>query len=392
MSKKLTHKEFIEKLWLQNKHFSNEEFDITEEYINSTTKINCRCYLGHMWSVRPAHLLHNNCGCPYCCGNAIWKGFNDLWTTRPDIAKLLKNYDDGYKFGQYSNQKTEFVCPRCDCVVVKSIDGVSRQGLSCSLCADGVSYPNKFGRALLRQLPIEDFEYEYSPKWAHPYRYDNYFKYKGKSYILEMDGSFHFEEKTCSKLSLEEVKQIDDIKTKIANDHDIAVIRIDCRISNFDYIKQSILWSKLNQLFDLSLIDWDLCDKTSCNSFVKTACDLYMSGIHSTTMIGRMLCVSSKTIVDYLKRGTRVGWCDYALKDSVQRRVIAIQKLVVVTDLNDNIIYTFDSVKTCINELSRLYNIPMRYDSALRACGKNRPYKGFKFKYINNTQQNDYKE
>lgn len=384
MSKKLTHKEFIEKLKIQNKHFANGKFNIIGEYVNSVTKINCECCLGHLWSVTPAHLLHDGCGCPYCCGNAIWRGFNDLWTTRPDVAKLLKNHNDGYKFGQHSNQKVEFICPKCSCVVIKSINDVSRQGLSCSMCADGVSYPNKFGRSLLKQLPIEDFKCEYSPKWAHPYRYDNYFKYKGQSYILEMDGAFHFEEKPYSKLSLDERIRIDDIKTEIATKHGVIVMHIDCRISKFDYIKKSILQSGLSQLFDLSSIDWNLCDKISCNSLVKTACDLYASGIHSTTMIGKILCISSKATLDYLKRGTRVGWCNYTPWSYMQ-------KPITVIDLNDNIIHIFDSVKICTNELSQLYNIPMRYDCILRACENDKPYKGFKFRYIYNAQQNDLK-
>lgn len=388
MSKKLTHEEFIEKLQIQNKHFAKGHFVIIGKYIDYATKINCKCHLGHTWTVAPAHLLHDGSGCPYCYGNAIWRGFNDLWTVRPDVAKLLKNYNDGYKFGQYSNQKIEFVCPKCHCVVIKSIDDVSRQGLSCSMCSDGVSYPNKFGRALLKQLPIEEFECEYSPKWAHPYRYDNYFKYRGKSYILEMDGAFHFEERSCSSLSLSERIQIDNIKTEKAIKQGFVVIRINCQNSNFDYIKESILQSELSKLFDLSSVDWDLCNQMSCNSLVKIACDLYMSGIYSTTMIGKILYVRSKTVLDYLKRGAKIGWCNYSVEDSVQRRIKTLQKPIAVFDLNDDMIHMFNSVKICARELSKLYNIPMRYDCVLRACLKNRSYKGFKFKYINNTQQN----
>ena len=391
MSKKLTHEEFIDKLKIQNKHFADGKFSIIGQYVNSVTKINCKCCLDHLWSVTPAHLLHDNCGCPYCCGNAIWKGFNDLWTTRPDIAKLLKNHNDGYKFGEHSNQKAEFICPKCNCVIVKSIDDVSRQGLSCSMCSDGVSYPNKFGRALLKQLPIECFKCEYSPKWAHPYRYDNYFKYKGQSYILEMDGAFHYEKKACSKMPLDEIIKIDNIKTEMAIKRGFIVIRVDCCVSKFDYIKKSLLQSELNQLFDLSLVDWHLCDKVACNSLVKTACDLYMSGVYSTAVIGKMLCVSGKAALDYLKRGARVGWCNYTIEDSIQRRIKNIQKPVVVIDSNDKIIHMFDSAKICTDELSQLYSTTLCYDCVVRACRSNGTYKGFKFKYIDITQQNDFK-
>lgn len=243
MSRRLTHEEFLEKLKAQNTYFANGKFGIIEEYINYTTKMNCECYMGHKWSVTPAHLLHDGSGCPYCHGHAIWRGFNDLWTTRPDVARLLKNPDDGYRFGYNSNKKVEFVCPKCNFIITKPIYEVSNQRLSCSMCADGVSYPNKFGRALLKQLPITNLKCEYSPQWAHPYRYDNYFKYKGQSYIVEMDGAFHFEEKTCSSLSLNEVMRVDKIKTEMATQHGLIVIRIDCRISEFDYIRQSILQS-----------------------------------------------------------------------------------------------------------------------------------------------------
>lgn len=389
MSKKLTHDEFIERLKAQNEHFANSEFNIIGEYVKSSTKINCQCCLGHTWSVTPAHLLHDGCGCPYCSGYAIWRGFNDLWTTRPDIAVLLKNTDDGYKLSRCSNKKVEFVCPRCNHIIIQSVDAVFRQGLSCSMCADGVSYPNKFSRALLKQLPLDEVEYEYSPEWARPYRYDNYFKCNGKQYILEMDGAFHFENKDCSDLSLDEVRKIDNIKTTMAIERGIKVIRVDCYYSKFDYIKESILKSELNQLFDLSSIDWQICDEMSCNSFVKNACDLYMSGVCTTSAIGEMLGVTSKAALDYLKRGARVGWCNYTTKDALLHRAKYVQAPIVVVDSNDNIIYEFSCAKVCANEMSKLYGVYMCYECILNACKNNKLYRGFKFRYMNNIQQNN---
>jgi hypothetical protein len=99
--------------------------------------------------------------------------------------------------------------------------------------------------------------------------------------------------------------------------------------------------------------------------------------------------VTSKTALDYLKRGSRVGWCNYTTEDSILRNQ---SKPIVAIDLNSNATYRFDSAKICTDELSRLYNIPMRYDGILRARLNDRPYKGFKFIYTNNTQQNDLKE
>ena len=41
---------------------------------------------GHSWDARIAHRTENHCNCPYCSGNRVLAGFNDLQTKYPDIA------------------------------------------------------------------------------------------------------------------------------------------------------------------------------------------------------------------------------------------------------------------------------------------------------------------
>jgi hypothetical protein len=43
------------------------------------------CELGHSWEVAPVHRLKGN-GCPYCGGQRLLAGFNDLATSHPEIA------------------------------------------------------------------------------------------------------------------------------------------------------------------------------------------------------------------------------------------------------------------------------------------------------------------
>ena len=119
--------------------------------------------------------------------NQVLIGINDMWTVRPDIAKLLKDSNDGYKYSAYSSSKTYFVCPEYGTIHYKNIANVSIQGLSCDVCGDGISYPNKFIRNLFKQLKL-DVKYEWRPEWIVPYYYDNYFEYNGNKYIVEMDG------------------------------------------------------------------------------------------------------------------------------------------------------------------------------------------------------------
>lgn len=45
------------------------------------------CPLGHEYDANSANRTNNGAGCPFCSGNKVLRGFNDLETKRPDIAK-----------------------------------------------------------------------------------------------------------------------------------------------------------------------------------------------------------------------------------------------------------------------------------------------------------------
>lgn len=49
-------------------------------------------------------------GCPYCCGSKILIGFNDLWTTHPEICRYLVDYNDGYIISKGTHCKTNWKC------------------------------------------------------------------------------------------------------------------------------------------------------------------------------------------------------------------------------------------------------------------------------------------
>lgn len=448
--KKLTHKDFVEKLLLKNKHFANDEFELIGEYTHSHNHIDCRCKVcGHEWSAPPSSLLngygchlcriqnwkisqeeflqrlesmHENIialdkydgmnvkirfkckkghvwlaephnvlrgsGCPYCYDRLILVGYNDMWTTRPDIAKLLENPDDGYKYTKSAHVFVNFICPQCGTISNLNINDVYNRGFSCQRCSDGISYPNKFARAFFNQLSVDNYDYEYHPEWAKPYFYDNYFEYNGIKYIVEMDGGLHYREGFCFDKSLEERQAIDNIKNNLAVQNGIKVIRIDCIKSECDYIRNNILLSELNKIFDLSNIDWDLCDKISQKSLLKQACNLYSNGMKNLNEIADILCVDKTTIHRYVKIGTKYGWCDYdpdlARKESGNSMAIPI----LILDDDGNCIHIFKSIRTCQVEIKKLYNIGITREGISKACQTHKPYKGFNFRYANETIQN----
>ena len=304
---KRTHEEFIEEIKLINE---NIIVIGTFTSIKNNILVKCLKCTGE-WEPSSENLL-SRYGCPYCANQKILIGFNDMWTINPELAKLLADSEDGYKYFQGSNKKVNFKCPDCGTILKnKSISNVRTHGLSCNKCSDGISYPNKFAFNLFEQLNIE-FEYEFSPDWIKPKRYDFYFELNNKKYIFEMDGGLgHGKYNPLNNQTAEESKAIDDYKDKIAKEHEIKVIRIDCLKSELEYIKNNILSSQLNDLFDLSNIDWLECHEFCMNSFVKIACNLWNSNKYSVKEIATIIKVNSSTVIRYLKQGNKIKWCYY---------------------------------------------------------------------------------
>ena len=117
--------------------------------------------------------FYKKIGCGYCNGKVVVKGINDMWTTNPELAKLLANPDDGYKYTSTSSQKVDWRCPICNTIHRnKVINNISLRGLSC-LCSKSKSYPNRFMYWLLDYLHIE-FEDEKTFDWSDGKRYDFY--------------------------------------------------------------------------------------------------------------------------------------------------------------------------------------------------------------------------
>ena len=317
-------KEVLNKYY-KDKKKTNEQF-ITEveglgtgivpmgEYPGCHESMQFKCKYGHIWSSTPHDIL-DGYGCPYCAGQRILKGFNDLWTTDPDIAKMLYDPNIGYEISRGSNNRVEWVCPYCGSHKFSSAKQVITYGLACSKCSDGISYPNKFMYNVLSQLNI-DFKKEVNKKhkgfeWVENYKYDFYFKNNNGMYFIEMDGGFHYGD----YFSLyEEIHKTDEIKDLLAIEHGINIIRIDCNYSSMtrrlEYIKQSILNSELNEILDLTPIDWDKCNRDALKSLHMEAAKQYDSGL-SIREISNNLNVSYSTIYTWLKILSEEGLCSY---------------------------------------------------------------------------------
>lgn len=215
----------------------------------------------------------------------------------------------------YSNKKIDMVCPDCGQHKKLSPSTLLGNGLGCT-CSDGQTYPNKFVYSLLNQLKIE-YIHEYSPDWIKPKRYDIYIP--SLSCIIENHGVQHYIECTFTQRTLEEEQANDAYKKDIAIQNGIQkYIVIDCRESEAEYIRESIIKSELSCLLSLNNIDWDQCNSFATSNMIKEAAKLWEDGLR-TKEIAKQLHVAKGTICKYLKRAQKLKWCTYATQESRRR-------------------------------------------------------------------------
>lgn len=336
MGKLLTDIKFKEKLYQNNPLVHTN--DIYNGYRNY---MNFYCNFGHTWSALASNVL-SGYGCPYCSGQRVYVGFNDLWTTHPEIACLLTNPNDGYSYTKGSEKKLKFTCPNCGHISMHTIGNVIKHGMSCPKCSDGVSFANKFMFSVLEQLQV-NFECEYS-LGNENYRYD--FFIKEYNTIIEMHGRQHYEGWN-DKRSLEEIQRTDKKKMNYAIQNKISkYIIVDSAISDMDYISKNIMQSNLNELFDLSIVDWKKCLFYASSSMVKHTADLYNLG-YSNTEISKKLHVSMTTVWKWLKTASKLNMCAYC---PINKFTDSVRQIICITT---------NEIFESITDASKKYNVPV---------------------------------
>jgi len=226
----------------------------------------------------------------------------------PELVHLFKNREDAHN-GTASTIETDFICPCCKKEYKRKIVNVVRnKHVSCPTCNDGFSYPEKFMANVLTQLNIS-FDYHYSDKtWTQKYIYDFRFDYNGSKYIIETDGGLGHGHRNMSKISPEELLDIDRIKDQLATDNGYHIIRIDCDYKNdrYQYIKQSII-NALNSILDLSNIDWNECNIKSLDSMFLKVINCYKKDSIFLDNISELTGIKIRTITKYLNEAMKFG-------------------------------------------------------------------------------------
>lgn len=318
----LTQEKFEEEVKKVNPHLI-----VTGEYKGVKYPIEVYCKLCRNKSYPLADNLKKQkmSGCSVCNGKIVKIGYNDLWTTALEIAKLLLYPEDGYKVTKCSDKYMDFLCPICKSTLNRKVNTIKTNGLCCPYCSERVSYPERFLVNFLEQLN-EDFKTQKIFKWSKSIKVNNKkicgtkkydFYINNKSIIIETHGKQHYVENSFSTLNnrtLSDEQENDKLKEQLAKNNNINYyIILDCRESNLEWIKNSILNSELNNLYDLSTIDWEQCHKYAMSSKIKEAADLYNNNFKKKE-ISEIMHVSQFTITKYLKEATKLNICNYISK------------------------------------------------------------------------------
>lgn len=347
-----------------------------------------KCEWDNGWTQESSLLKDVGCAC--CCDSPqiVVPGINDIPTTAPWMVKYFQGgIEEAKLYTNSSGKKIYPICPDCGKIKDKciSISTIHRnEGIGC-ICGDGISYPEKFMYYLLSVLNL-DFSFQLSKKdfyWCKDKIYDFYIK--NCEVIIETHGRQHYEECKNFNIKLKDQKNIDEYKKILAINNGVKkYIIIDCKYSDKDYIKISILNSELSKMFDLSNINWDKADEFATNNLVKEICGYYET---HTDILYKELAdkfkLNKTTISRYLKKGEKFGWCSNVKqrgKDSMSKvSVKTHSRKVFCIELNEE----FESINTCKEQLSKRYNKHFNHSCISDVCrGRRNHHRGFTFKYV----------
>lgn len=330
----LTNEEFLENL----KKYGIEDIPL-EEYKGKDKRILFQCHNNpnHLFYAAPYVIYKSKAPCPYCAHREVFVGETDMWTTNPEMAMMLNNPDDGYKYFAGGSQEVDWICPNCGCIVAQRINQVRMFGLSCKNCSDGMSFAEKFLYSMFKQFEC-DFVYNKSTEWSDGKLYDFYIP--SMNLIVEAHGIQHYEESfrlfSRKSRSVKEEHDNDIYKEYLALEHGIEnYIQLDCRYSTLDYIKNSILDSKLNILFDLSVVDWEECLRFTMVSTTTMCCNLWNSGMKNTNKIADKLSLNIVSVIAKLKQCADAGMCDYKPNYEKCKSVMCNETKKIYTKLRD---------------------------------------------------------
>lgn len=264
------------------------------------------CNRGHEFQASLSNRTKpNGTGCPYCANRAVWKGYNDLLTLRPDIAKEWHPIKNGtitpadVTIG--SHTKYWWRCPFGHEYQAAPESRVSNhsKGTGCPICASEMqtSFPEQclyyylkrcFPKAKNRyQLDGKEIDI-FIPEKNIGIEYDGFRYHTEKNRNREIEKDAYFADRNIRIIRVKEYRNKHSIISK-------DIIWVDERKSQFEEL--SIV---LNKLFENLDIDYSV-DKNTIAKDSATILGQYNLSVKEKSFAG--LFPQLLTEWDYLKNG-----------------------------------------------------------------------------------------
>ena len=107
-------------------------WDPTTVIAGTNKVLTWKCKLGHQWKSKGTNRTTAGAGCPICSGNVVLKGFNDLATTHPELAKAAVDWDPT-QISKGHQKKLKWVCEKGH-LWSSAVNQLTRGGW-CPICA-----------------------------------------------------------------------------------------------------------------------------------------------------------------------------------------------------------------------------------------------------------------
>ena len=263
----------------------------------------CQCDCGNIVNVYRCNLTQGHtksCGClKYEPPKTKWKleDFQKKYESDPhNISVIALTEDEKRVIMHCNNCGKEFDIERYTAM---------GQFRNCPFCGDGISFPNKFLRNFILQLPVQDYKFEFCPDWSLNKVYDAYFSYNGNNYVVEIDGIQHFNNKLYR--TKEEEQTNDLLKDNLAKNANHIMIRINAEKSSVEYLVEQIKQSLFNDLFDLSKINWIDCGNKSVKSVLIEVCNSFNKEPCSLADLAKKFNLGHTTVHRYIQQGKQLN-------------------------------------------------------------------------------------
>ncbi|XWX29704.1 hypothetical protein WOJGOHIN_CDS0102 [Staphylococcus phage PG-2021_87] len=229
----------------------------------------------------------------YLSGRGIFEG-NSLYSIEW-IRPYLVNTDESKHIAPNSTKKIEFRCPNCNRVKEAKPNNIINQGFSCNFCSSNISYPELF---MISYLEVKGINYEYQKVFKDlPNRRFDFYLPESNT-VIETHGEQHYDRKSAW---FSQAKIQDEEKKLWCSMNNILLVVIDCRKSNYQYIKESINNSTLPNIS--SIEDKGIQSYVGCLNYnnLKEIVRLY-GETGSMEEVGKKLGISKTAVRNTLQR------------------------------------------------------------------------------------------